>query len=142
MGQSLRADEPSPEVKKRIEEIAKKIAEHEAEIAKLKAELAKLNPTSKPRKIPALNFETMAVGVSGPLKSGDLTAIVICKEVIDANTFRAKLIYSRVNQLEVIIIAPTKGLVDDIEVKDLFATEFQVIETKKVGGKTYFVLQP
>jgi uncharacterized protein (TIGR03067 family) len=40
-----RADEPTPEQKKRIEELQKQLAEKKAEIAKIEAELAKLLPS-------------------------------------------------------------------------------------------------
>jgi hypothetical protein len=128
------------EQKKRIEELKKKIDEKKKELVQLENELRTLEGTTT-KKVDALNLDTMQIGVEGKLKQGQLSGTIVVRQVIDDNNFLAGIIFTRDYDLTVIIKMPTKGFADKQVKDDLFGKTWRVIDTRKMTGSTYFVLE-
>ena len=150
-----RAEEPTPEQKKRIEELKKQIADKKTEIAKLEAELAKLDPV---KLLPHIFVENLRVGTAGPFGSEfvqgfqrsttTVTTFQVVKVIDEQKAVIKVLSGSEVvkgrathTYGECILLHPTKGLADGGALKP-DAVAYRVSGTEKVGEKTYFVVEP
>lgn len=153
---TARAEEPTPEVKKKIEELNKQLAEKRLEVAKIEAELAKLQPVEV---VKFLYANSLKVGTAGPFGSGfnqggrdlgpsTVDTFKVVKVVDEKRAIVKVLVFSEVKKgvanhtfAEIIFVTPTKGLADGAALTPE-AKSFRVVGTEKHDDKTYFVVEP
>jgi hypothetical protein len=138
-GSEKKLEEKKPRSEKEIREELEKVKKRVEELEK---ELAALIPAEdvKPRNIPDDSFK---LGEAYYFYYGNLGAAVKVLEIVDEKSAIVQLeVGSNTYPQKLLLMTPTKGMVDGQLYQDALRSAWKVTGTKKVGGRTVFVMEP
>lgn len=121
------------------EKLRREITELRAKLSAKEAELSRIVPVTSTG---PLNPGSAKLGHAGRLclTEGDGASVHI-EQIIDGQSLLAKVSYINGGETRVILAVPTRGKVDGVGDPELSQLTWRVVDTKRHGSRTVFVLE-